>query len=282
MTVEVGVFARVFPTGPPNEIAAAIAAAGFTTTQLNLAALGRPTLDTELDTTTARSIHASFRRHGIRVWGVSGTFNAIHPDPVTRRDATRAVTRLLPRVPDLGATVLTLCTGTRDPVNIWHAHPDNLSPGAWRDLRDTLDHLLPTAAAAGVKLGVEPEAGNVVHDAEAAARLLRELGSDAQHVTIVLDPANLLTPATAPGQRAVLTSAFEMLGPSIGALHAKDVVASGYAAAGCGELDYELIMDLRAEFAPTSPVIAQDLAPDDAPRVREFVATHLNAATRRK
>ena len=42
---ELGVFARVFPSGSPEAIAAAIAAAGFTVTQLNLAALGRPTLD---------------------------------------------------------------------------------------------------------------------------------------------------------------------------------------------------------------------------------------------
>ena len=40
---ELGVFARVFPAGPAAELAAAIRAAGFTATQLNLSALGRTT-----------------------------------------------------------------------------------------------------------------------------------------------------------------------------------------------------------------------------------------------
>lgn len=271
---ELGVFARVFPSGPAGTVAAAIRAAGFTATQLNLSALGRPTLDTALAPREAAGIVAAFGQAGVRIWGLSGTFNAIDPDEAARRQAIGACTALIARAPDIGAEVVTLCTGTRDPRSMWRAHPDNTSPQAWADLRATLDALISPAAAAGVRLGIEPEPGNVICDAAAAARLLRELGGDARHLAIVLDPANLLTVDTAPDQERILSSAFAALGEHTAAVHAKDVVASGYAAPGTGAMDYGLVMRLHARLPRPVPVIAQDLTAEDAPRVCEFLRGH--------
>ena len=96
-------------------------------------------------------------------------------------------------VPRLGAGVVTLCTGTRDPDNMWRAHSGNTDPSAWSDLRRSLDPLLEAAREAGIRLGVEPELANVVRDARTARRLLDEVGLDAP-IGIILDPANLLAP----------------------------------------------------------------------------------------
>ena len=52
--------------------------------------------------------------------------------------------------------------------------------------------------------------------------------------------------ATAHQQRDILTAAFTGLADDIIGLHAKDVTEAGYAAAGYGLLDYELIFSLRA------------------------------------
>ncbi len=82
---EYGVFARVFPPGRPDDVAAQIRASGFTVTQLNLSALGRPTLDADLTDDDAADIAAAFGRHGVRIWGLSGTFNAIDPNIEARR-----------------------------------------------------------------------------------------------------------------------------------------------------------------------------------------------------
>jgi sugar phosphate isomerase/epimerase len=158
---------------------------------------------------------------------------------------------------------------------MWRAHPDNGTPAAWRDLRATLDTLLPAAAAAGIRLGVEPEPGNVVRDADLAYRLLTELGTSARHLAIVLDPANLLEPATLAGQRRILSHAFDLLGDQVAAMHAKDVVeAGGYAAPGAGGMDYDLVMRLHAGLPRPVPVIAQDLTAGDAVRVHRFLAAH--------
>lgn len=270
--LELGVFARVFPPGEPDQVARSIRAAGFTVTQLNLSAVGRPTLDDTLTADDSRRIGLAFRREGVRIWGLSGTFNAIDPDLGRREDATRRCVKVIERAPDIGAEVVTLCTGTRDPENMWRAHPDNDSPEAFRDLLDTLGRLIPAAAAAGVKLGIEPETGNVIKNAPMARRLLDELGTD--QLAIVLDPANLLTPETAPDQEEILSEAFELLGEPTAAVHAKDVVASGYSAPGAGVMDYDLVMRLHAALPHAVPVIAQDLTADDAPRVHEFLQKH--------
>jgi len=275
-----GVFARVFPAGPAGKVAAAIRDAGFTSTQLNLSAVGRPTLDTELDRSAAAAIRRDFEAAGVRVWGVSGTFNAVHPDRDRRRRDAGACLNVVRHAPDLGAAVITLCTGTKDPDNMWRAHPGNTSPAAWEDLLETLHGLVPAAAAAGVKLGIEPEQGNVVRDADAALRLLEDLGDDADHIVIVLDPANLLTPDTVDRQHDILARAFGLLGARTAAIHAKDVTPSGFAAAGTGPLDYDLVFTLHAGLSGDVPVIAQDLEAGDARRVHRFLAEHAGRAVR--
>ncbi len=117
-----------------------------------------------------------------------------------------------------------------------------------------------------MKLGVEPEPGNVVCDARVAARLLTELGDDAA-VGIVLDPANLLTPQTISQQAEILCEAVDLLGPRVIGVQAKDVVPAGYSAAGAGLLDYPDVFAQLSRLAPV-PLIVQDATEDDAARVR--------------
>jgi sugar phosphate isomerase/epimerase len=198
---------------------------------------------------------------------VSATFNAIHPDTELRAAQTAQAVRLIGLVPELGADVVTLSSGTRDPDNMWRAHPGNLAEAAWADLRRTLDDLLAAAGDAGVCLGIEPEPGNVVRDARVAAQLLDELGHDAP-VGIVLDPANLLSPETVARQSEILAEAVDLLGASVISVQAKDVVASGYSAAGAGLMDYPGLFRQLARLAAV-PVIVQDAHEGDAARVRE-------------
>ena len=73
--------------------------------------------------------------------------------------------------------MVTLCTGTRDPDDMWRAHPDNATPGAWRDSVEQIAAALAVAEAHGVTLAFEPEHNNVVRDAPAGRRLLDELRS---------------------------------------------------------------------------------------------------------
>lgn len=276
VTAELGIFARTFRRTAPAAVAEAITAAGFGLTQLNLSAFGLPTIPEpgERGALDVAAVRAAFEQRRVRIWGVSATYNTVHPDRDRRARETAAAAAFIPSVAGLGAQVVTLCSGTRDPGDMWRRHPGNDGSDAWHDLRETLDRLLPSAAAAGVKLGIEPEPGNVVRDATTARRLLDELGADAHHVGIVLDPANLLDTRTAPDQERILPAAFDQLGPAVVGMHAKDVVASGYAAAGMGALDYELVFGLHATLPHRVPVVIQDAAETDVARTRAYLLDH--------
>jgi sugar phosphate isomerase/epimerase len=277
---ELGIFARTFPRSGADAVAAAVRRARFGLVQLNLSAVGLPTLPApdELGGLDFGAIRQAFEARGIGIWGLSASYNMIHPDPVLRDTQTATAAALIGRAGELGATAVTLCTGSRDPDDMWHRHPGNDEPDAWRDLRASLDRLLPAAAAAGVQLGIEPEPGNVVSDAARARRLLDELGGDAGLCGIILDPANLVTVDTAGEQDGILTAAAGLLAAAIICVHAKDVVGSGYAAAGTGKLDYGLVFRLLGELGDRTPLIVQDAAEDDVARVRDFLLAHAGAA----
>ena len=272
---QIGIFARIFRRDSAGEVATAVAAAGFDLVQLNLNSFGLATIP-DVDTVDFAGIRSAFDRHGVAIWGLSATYNMIDPDQARRTASTRAAAALIAHAPELGATAVTLCTGTRDPDDIWRANPANDDPSAWTDMRATLDRLLPAAGAAGVRLGIEPEIANVVRDAPAARRLLTDLGADAAHVGIVLDPANLLTPATLDRQRDILSTAVDLLGEYVICVHAKDVVDSGYAAAGSGGLDYALVFRLALGLPRAVPTIIQDATEDDAPHVAAFLRAQAN------
>jgi sugar phosphate isomerase/epimerase len=270
--VELGIFARIFARRRAEDVAAAVAGAGFTVTQLNLSCIGLPTVPpVEMDLGLP-AIAAAFSKRGVRIWGLSATYNVIDPDPKKREESTARAKCLIERAPALGVEVVTLSTGTRDAEDTWRFHPDNRSEDAWRDLRTTLDQLLPAAEGAHLLLGIEPEPGNVVADAALGRRLLDELGTDARLVGIVLDPANLVPDDAIARQDAILRHAFSELGASTVALHAKDVVpGGGYAAAGRGQLDYGLVFELFQSLPGPVPVVIQDAVEDDVARTRDFL-----------
>jgi sugar phosphate isomerase/epimerase len=271
-----GIFARTFRRDTPEAVAAAVAAAGFAMAHWNFAAIGRPTLAEGVERSTFGRVRAAFERRGIVIPSISVTYNLVHPDRDQRRRQTASAVELIARVRSLGADVATLCSGTREPADMWRGHPENGEPESWSDLRDTLDVLLDAAARAGIRLGIEPEPGNVVRDAVAAARLLDELGPDAP-IGIIFDPANLLTAATLADQTAILTRAIDLLGHRVIGAHAKDIVESRRAPAGQGQLDYHLVFRLLARLPPI-PLIAQDVDEDDAARVHDDLLRLANEA----
>ena len=169
--------------------------------------------------------------------------------------------------------MVTLCTGTRDPDDMWRAHPGNAAPDAWADMLASIASAVEAAERAGVVVAVEPEPGDGERDAPAARRLLDEVGSPA--LRIVLDAANLLPPERLPGQARVLGEALELLGPDVVLAHAKDVRPDGtVAAAGRGAVDYSAyVAGLRAAGFD-GPLVLHGLAEDEV----DAAVAHVRAA----
>ncbi len=250
---ELGIFAKTFARPTLEANLDAVAAHGLRVVQYNLACAGLPSLPETLDPALAARIGRAAAARGIRLAAVSGTCNLIHPDPAVRQDGLRRLRVLAGACAALGTATITLCTGTRDPDDMWRAHPANGEPQAWADLLRAMAAVLAIAEDGDLTVAVEPETANVVDSPAKARRLLDELRSP--RLKIIIDPANLFGPADVPRMGALLEEAFALLGPDIAIAHAKDFRVAGgairHVAAGRGLLDYDHYLRLlRAVDAP--------------------------------
>ena len=172
--MDLGIFAKTFPGSEPGAVLAAVAGAGFAVAQYNLACSGLDPLPDAIPDGAPVAIRAAAEATGVRPVAVSGTFNMIHPDVAARAEGLRRLSRLIAAAPAMGVRLVTLCTGTRDPADMWRAHADNATAEAWRDLTASMATAINAAESAGVDLGIEPELANVVSSAAAARRLIDE------------------------------------------------------------------------------------------------------------
>ena len=270
---DIGIFARVFPVQDALGLAGTVASLGFSCVQLNLVAVGYPTIPThdELASIDFGAIARDFAEANVSVWGLSATYNMAHPDPATRSDLSRRAAAMIERAPELGGAAVSLCTGTRDPDNQWRAHPDNTTRAAWNDMLESFDILLDAASTADVMLAVEPEPANVIRDTDAADRLLQDLGDKAENVGFILDPANLVADADPLDYPQILNDAFSRLGSKTICMHAKDIVPWRDRLAGAPGLDFGLIARLHASLPAPVPIIIQDTEADEAAAARDLL-----------
>ena len=117
-----GIFARTFRRETPQEVAAAVAQAGYPLAHWNFAAIGRPTMGGDVGQAQVAAVRGAFDGAGVAIPSVSATFNLIHPDTALRAAQTAQAVRLIGLVPELGAEVVTLCSGTRD--GTYPGYPD--------------------------------------------------------------------------------------------------------------------------------------------------------------
>ena len=208
----------------------------------NFIGTGLEPLPAVLTAEQCQAIRVAFTRHGLAMCGLSGTFNAIHPDTALRAELTRRVCLLIERCQDLGAPIVSLCTGTRNPHNMWTGDAANHDQSALDDLCSTLETLLNAATQHKVYLGIEPEPANVIHTAGRARQLLDHFRSP--YLKIILDAANLFHDDDVSRMRLVFDEAFELLGSDIVMAHAKEIPrrSDGDRAPGQGLIDWKYFL----------------------------------------
>lgn len=273
--MRLGIFAKTFPGADPDTVLAAVANASFGVAQYNMACSGLDPLPDAIPVDVTTAIRAAVMASGVGIVAVSGTFNMIHPDPVVRAAGLRRLRVLIEAAPAMGTRLVTLCTGTRDPGDMWRAHPDNATPEAWRDLVASMADALGMAEAIGVDLGIEPELANVVSSAELARRLIDEMRSP--RLRVVLDAANLFEVVPLAQQRDIVTRAVNLLADRIVMAHAKDRAADGaFLAAGQGILDYPHYLGALRRAGFDGPLVTHGLTADEAPEVGAFLRRALS------
>jgi sugar phosphate isomerase/epimerase len=266
------IFTRTYPVTDTADVLATVASDGYAGVQFNLISSGLTSLPDNLPDGLAEDVGKLAQLSGLRMAALSGTYNMAHPEQSVRIASRAGFANVMEAARRMGAPVVTLCTGSRDPSNMWKHHPDNETAAAWRDLRTELDFALTLADATGVKLAVEPEPGNVVPNATAARRLLDEVASP--HLGIVLDAANLLSPGSLPHQESVISHAVELLGSSILLAHAKDINASGEVTApGDGAVDLQAFVVALRSTGYNEALIAHGFSVEKTQQVAKFLAS---------
>jgi sugar phosphate isomerase/epimerase len=237
------IFSRSYSMKDPAEVFRAVAEDGYRGVQANLSSAGLASLPDSLPDGLAAHFADEARSRGIRIAALSGTYNMVHPNPRVREAFRLGFRNVVKAAAEMGAAVVSLCTGSRNEQDMWKFHPENHSAAAWTDLRRELDFALGLAGEFEIRLAIEPEPANVIHDAKAARRLLDEAASP--YLGVILDAANLLSPETLGKQHEVVGEATALLGPSLLLAHAKDIDVEGRVVAP-GEGAVDLLAFTRA------------------------------------
>ncbi|MBX5194123.1 sugar phosphate isomerase/epimerase [Rhizobium sp. NZLR10] len=273
--MKLGIFAKTFEGIEPSTVLNSVARAGFAAAQYNMACSGLPPMPERITQAQARAVTEASLKSGVEIVAVSGTYNMIHPDPAQRETGLRNLATLAERCAGMSTALITLCTGTRDPVDQWKAHADNDTPAAWRDLLEAMEAAIAIAERYNVDLGIEPELANVVNSAEKAQRLITALQSP--RIKIVLDPANLFEVATLDEQRSIVSSAIDLLADRIVMAHAKDRNANGsFATAGKGVLDYAHYLGRLKAIGFTGSLVTHGLSASEAAGAAAFLKKTLD------
>lgn len=275
--MKLGIFAKTFEGTAPSTVLAAAARAGYATMQYNMACSGLPSMPDEISGEVADAVAVTSGEHQVSIAAVSGTYNMIHPDKAVRDAGHARLAVLASRCKAMATGMITLCTGTRDAQDQWRAHPDNVTPEAWRDLLAAMETAIGIAERWDIELGIEPELANVVSSPEKAHRLIGELQSP--RLKIVLDPANLFEQASLAEQRRIVSSAIDLLADRIAMGHAKDRAADGsFTAAGKGVVDFPHYVAALKSAGFNGPLVTHGLSATEAPGVAAFLREILAAA----
>ncbi|MCC7450967.1 MAG: sugar phosphate isomerase/epimerase [Anaerolineae bacterium] len=273
----IGIFAKTFSRTTLEDTLDAVVAHGLHCVQFNMACAGLPSMPDQIDDVLVNRVRQAMQARQITMAAVSGTFNMIHPDVQKRKDGINRLRVLASKAKPMGTSIITLCTGTRDPQDMWRWHPDNRTPEAWWDLVASMQEALQIADEYDVILGVEPEISNVIETTGKARQLLDEMQSP--RLKIVMDAANLFHEGQLPWQRAILDEAFDLLGKDVALAHAKDLKhdgAAGHDAAGTGVLDYDHYLALLRSVGYNRPLILHGLREDQINNSVAFLRRKLN------
>lgn len=277
--MNIGIFAKTFVKPSLEAVLDAVDQHGLTQVQFNMSCAGLSFLPDFIDPVIAKKIYNETHARNIQIAAVSGTFNMIHPNMEERQLGLKRLHTLAAACKDIGTEVITLCTGTRDPDNMWRKHPGNADNSAWRDLLEIMEHALRIAERYQLILAFEPEPANVIDSAAKGRKLLDEMQSG--HLKVVMDAANLFQINNIQQMRETMEEAFYLLGNDIIIAHAKDIrIINGdleVVAAGEGILDYDTYLKLLHACTFEGALILHGLEEQQAEKSVHFLQQKLQS-----
>jgi sugar phosphate isomerase/epimerase len=274
--MQLGIFAYTFVRPTVEEVFDAIRAHGLEHTGFSFTAMRMQEVPAQIGEALAQHVRTVAAERGITVDSIAGYTNLVHPDLEQRQWGMERLLGLIRAARSFGTVVVALCTGTRDPQNMWRRHPANDDPDAWHDLCASMTEAVRVAEDHDVTLTFEPEVNNVVDTARKARRLLNEISSPRLKVTF--DGANIFHKGELTRMHELLAEAIDLLGGDIALAHAKDLDHdgdAGHVAAGHGKLDYGYYIGLLKEAGFTGPILLHGLKEDQVEGCIRYVRSFL-------
>ena len=213
----IGMRGHDFGRMTPQALAAAIRETGFCATQLAFTKAFPPPAAQYMTPEALASIRETFAAQGIAIPVLGCYISASDRDDAVRDAAKASFAASLRASVALGAR----CVGTE---TTHFTFDESEREPAYARLVDFVRAVVPVAESCGAVVGIEPVAGHTLNTPELTLRLLREVPSE--HLRVVLDVANLVTPTTtAPeAQHELLARCLSSFGDKVVVLHVKDGV----------------------------------------------------------
>ena len=218
----------------------------------------------------AARVRQDFEDSGLECAVLGCYLNLADPDPERRARTQEIYKAHLRFAPKIGARVV----GTETFANkeSHFADPAPQSEEAFRLFMDSLRPVVRCAEETGAVLAVEPVWYHIISTAERAQRMLEELPSD--HLQIILDAVNLISPERAPHAGEIIRDAISRLGDRVRILHMKDFVLTAdgkmdACACGLGSMRYEQL--LAFGIAGNLPMTLENTVPENAEAARLYL-----------
>jgi len=267
--LKLGVFAKTYQRESLEETLDAVQASGLRLIQFNITSVDLPTLPDRIPPETIDRIARVTESREVEIAAISATYNMAHPDQTVRDQGLARLRILAKAAQKLGVPTLSLCTGTRNRDDIWSYHPDNDSPEAWKDMRNSISGALDIADDYDFNLAIEPEAGNVARNAEQARNLLAECDFHPR-LRVILDPANIVDTDPLRPAAELIAEAIDLLGASTIMAHAKDSAGHGIVRPpGKGIVPWEYFLHRLNDIGFDGPLMMHGF---DEAEVQEAVA----------
>jgi len=271
--LRLGVRAHDFGCAPADELAARIAAAGFSCVQLalNKAVAGLNLTAGDLNASLAQKIGGAFTRHGVGIEVLGCYINPVHPDPAVRQKLLEYFKDHLRFARDFGCGIVALESGS---VNAdYSPHPANHGEVAFNEMLAGVAELVGEAEKHGVTVGFEAVHCHTVSSAQKMRRVLDTIRS--KHLRVVFDAANLLSPQNFQEQAGLVPAALELLVDDIAVIHAKDFVIENGAQktvpAGRGQLDFTPVLEFVRSHPSGVSVLLEEAGANDAAACAKFL-----------
>lgn len=171
-----------------------------------------------LNTDLALRYGEAFQQAGLQIEVLGCYVNIVHPDKNKQKEAIDAFRSHIQLCSTLGAKMVGTETGSLGKGYC----EENFTAEAFAAVVEAVKQMLEEAEKHNVIVGIEPGVNHPLYTAELAHELVQKLNSE--HLKIILDCANLITPSNYIEQASLFEKAIALLDPAIAVVHLKDFI----------------------------------------------------------